>query len=186
VDDHVDSADVIAEALEMHGHQARVAYDPLSAISIAAEFRPEVAILDINLPTMDGYDLGAALREELPECRFVALTGNATGLNCLRSQWAGFHAHLTKPTGMDELLASVSDARPSGTFAREPKVDKLLRESMLRRQRERARIDLHESREVVRYWTTALSCTEVQLRAAVDQVGVNSEDVRRHLRDNKA
>jgi DNA-binding response OmpR family regulator len=181
VDDHVDSADIIAEALEMQGYETRVAYDPLTALSMAAEFRAQVAILDINLPTMDGYELGAALRAALPECRFIALTGDASGLSCLRSQWAGFHGYLAKPVGLDELLASVSDARPSGTFARDPKVDSLLREPMVRRQRERERIDLYESPEVVRYWTTALRCTEAQLRAAVAQVGVNAEDVRRHL-----
>jgi DNA-binding response OmpR family regulator len=181
VDDHVDSADIIAEALETEGHETRVAYDPLSAISIATEFRPHVAILEVNLPTMDGYELGAALRADLSECRFLALTGDATGLSCLRSQWAGFHGYLTKPVGLDELLAAVSEARPSGTFARDPKVDPLLREQMSRRQRERARIDLHESREVVRYWTTALRCTEAELRAAVNEVGANSDDVRRHL-----
>jgi CheY-like chemotaxis protein len=182
VDDHVDSADIIADALEMNAHETRVAYDPLSAISIAAEFQPQVAILDVNLPTMDGYELGAALRVHHAECRFIALTGSASGLNCLRSQWAGFHGHLTKPVGLDELLVAVSEARPSGTFTRDPKVDRLLREPMIRRQRERARIDLHESQEVVRYWTTELGCTEAQLRAAVDAVGINSEAVRRHLR----
>jgi PleD family two-component response regulator len=64
VDDHVDSADIIAAALELHAHETRVAYNPLSAITIAAEFRPQIAILDVNLPTMDGYELGAALRAE--------------------------------------------------------------------------------------------------------------------------
>jgi CheY-like chemotaxis protein len=181
VDDHVDSADIIAAALELHAHETRVAYDPLSAITIAAEFQPEIAILDVNLPTMDGYELGAALRTELAECRFIALTGSAVGLNCLRSQWAGFHGHLTKPVGLEELLLAVSETRPSGTFTRDPKVDVLLGKPMVRRQRERARIDLHESREVVRYWTTELGCTEAQLRAAVDEVGINAEDVRRQL-----
>jgi len=165
----------------MQGHETRIAYDLLAAISIAAPFRPEVAILNINLPTIDGYELGAALRADLAECRFIALTGDATGLSCLRSQWTGFHGYLTKPVGFDELLASVSDARPSGTFARDPKVDVLLHEPMARRQRERERIDLSESREVVRYWKTALRCTEAQLRAAVDEVGVSADDVRRHL-----
>jgi CheY-like chemotaxis protein len=182
VDDHVDSADIISEALEFHWHETRVAYEPLSAITIANEFQPDIAILDVNLPTMDGYELGAVLRAEFAQCRFIALTGSATGLNCLRSQWAGFHGHLTKPVDLDELLLAVSEARPSGTFMRDPKVDALLREPMLHRRRERARIDLHESQEVVRYWTTELGCTEAQLRAAVAEVGTSSEDVRSRLR----
>jgi hypothetical protein len=53
---------------------------------------------------------------------------------------------------------------------------------MIRRRRERTRIDLAESQEVVRYWTTALACTEAQLRAAVNEAGVNAEDVRRCLK----
>jgi CheY-like chemotaxis protein len=182
VDDHVDSADVIASALELHGHEARVAYDPLGALAAAAEFRPRIAILDIDLPTMDGYELGAALRELLPECRFIALTGDAAGLNRLRSQWAGFHGYLTKPVGLEELLLAVCETRPSGMYPRHAQANMLLREPMIRRQRERARIDLEESLEVVRYWTTALACTEVQLRAAVNQVGVDAEAVRRCLK----
>jgi CheY-like chemotaxis protein len=182
VDDHVDSADVIAQVLEVNGHETRVAYDPLSALSVAAEFRPQVAILDVNLPTMDGYELGAALRVDHAECRFIALTGNATGLNCLRSQWAGFHGYLTKPVGLEELLLAVSEARPSGTFARDTSVETQFRDPTLRRQRERGWIDLHESQEVVRYWTTILGCTEAELRAAIAQVGVNSDEVRRHLK----
>ncbi|MEI9938703.1 MAG: response regulator [Pseudomonadota bacterium] len=182
VDDHVDSADVIASALELHGHEARVAYDPLDALAMAAEFRPQIAILDIDLPTMDGYEFGAALREVLPECRFIALTGDAAGLNCLRSQWAGFHGYLTKPVGLEELLLAVSDARPSGTYTRQDEANMLLREPMVRRERERARVDLEKSCAVVRYWTTALACTEAELRAAVNEAGVNAEDVRRYLK----
>jgi len=183
VDDHVDSADVIATALELHGYEPRVAYDPLGALALALEFRPKIAILDINLPTMDGYELGAALRDDLPECRFIALTGDASGLNRLRSQWAGFHGYLTKPVGLEELLLAVGETRPSGMYTRAPEPRQLSHEPLLvRRHRERARIDLQESQEVVRYWTTALGCTEAQLRAAVNEVGVNAEDVRRKLR----
>jgi hypothetical protein len=112
----------------------------------------------------------------------IALTGGAAGLNSLRSQWAGFDCHLTKPIGMDELLASVSATRHSGTFTRETKTELLFRGPKPRRHRERARIDLHESREVARYWTTELCCTEAELRAAVEEVGVSSEQVRRRLK----
>jgi CheY-like chemotaxis protein len=182
VDDDVDSADVVAQALEIHGHETRVAYEPLSALTVAAEFRPQVAILDVNLPTMDGHELGEALRKDLPGCKFIALTADATTLNYLRSQWVGFHDHLTKPVALDELLIAISETRPSGTFPRNPRIDALFRDPATQPQRERAWIYLHESCEVVRYWTTALGCTEAQLRAAVDEVGVNSDHVRRHLR----
>lgn len=166
----------------MHGHETRVAYEPLYALTVAAEFRPQVAILDVNMPAMSGHELGEILRKDVPECKFIALTADATALNYLRSQWAGFHGHLTKPVDLNDLLVAVCETRPSGTFPRNARVDALLRDPSTRPQRERARIYLHESAEVVRYWTTELGCTEAQLRAAVDQVGVNSDDVRRHLR----
>ena len=181
VDDHVDSADIMAHALQLNGHETQVAYEPLSALALAAEFRPQVAILDVNLPTMDGYELGAALRVQLPECRFIALTGETASLNCLRSQWAGFHGFLTKPVALDELLLAVSSSRPSGTFTRRPPTDAPLSEPLSRRRRERVSIDV-ESSETIRYWTTSLVCTEAVLRAAVHAVGVNSEDVRRYLK----
>ncbi len=131
---------------------------------------------------MDGYELGAALRENLPECRFIALTGDASGLNRLRSQWAGFHGYLTKPVSLEELLLAVSETRPSGIFARDVELSQFPSQPIIGRRRERARIDLTESEEVVRYWTTALACTEAQLRAAVNEVGMNAEDVRRYLK----
>jgi CheY-like chemotaxis protein len=182
VDDHVDSADIMAEALEMRGHHVRVAYNPLVALALAPEFEPQVALLDVKLPTMDGYELGSALRTQLPECRLIALTGNATGLNYLRSQWAGFHGFLTKPIALEDLLIAVAESRPSGTFPRSSKVDALLWQSPRAQKRERDWIDLDRSPEVVRYWTTALCCTEAQLRAAVAEVGVESEAVRRRLK----
>jgi CheY-like chemotaxis protein len=182
VDDHVDSADIIAQVLSLNGFDARVAYEPLSAISIAAEFEPHVVIVDIKLPTMDGYELSEALSIQLPACRFVALTGDTAALNGLRSQWAGFHGHLTKPVGLQDLLIAVSDTRSSGTFARTPTAAPESRSPASRQPRERSRIDLLGTLEVIRYWTTELCCTEVQLRAAVAAVGVVAEDVRLYLR----
>ena len=187
VDDHVDSADVMAQALEAHGHETRVAYDPFVAGTVAAEFQPELAILEINLPGMDGYALGAALRAELGECRIVALTGDATALNGLRSQWAGFDGYLTKPVSLDQLLSVVSgdpsakSSWPSGTFLRSAKHPGPVRGPSYRPPRERVWIDLNESPEVVRYWTTELRCTEAQLRAAVAEVGVSADEVRKRL-----
>ena len=176
VDDHVDSADVIATALAVHEYEARAAYDALSALAIAQEFRPEIAILDIDLPTIDGYELGAALREDLPSCKFIALTRDTSGLNRLRSQWAGFDGYLAKPVRLDDLLMAVADSRPSGVYPRQSP----------RQQRERALIHVQHSTEVVRYWTTALACTECELRAAVNEVGIIADDVRNYLKKLRA
>jgi CheY-like chemotaxis protein len=80
---------MIAEALEMQGYEVQVAYGPLSAILIAVLFQPELAILDVDAPTMDGYELAAALRVDLPECKFIALTGGATELGaCVANEQA--------------------------------------------------------------------------------------------------
>ena len=181
VDDNVDSADVIAHVLELQGYETRVAYEPFSALAMATEFQPHVAILDVNLPTLAGFELGAAVSADLPMCRLIAITGDATALNSLRSQWAGFHGFLTKPIGLPELLGAVAETRPSGLFQRNEKRDSTFRGLTNRPPRERARIFLDESPEVVRYWTIELGCTEPQLRSAVAAVGINSEDVRRYL-----
>jgi CheY-like chemotaxis protein len=187
VDDHVDSADIIAHVLSLNGYDARAAYEPLSAISVAAEFEPHVVIVDIKLPTMDGYQLSDALSVQFPACRFIALTGDTATLNGLRSRLAGFHGHLTKPVALPDLLSAVSDTRLSGTFERtSPSPTETRSNETSRPPRERSRIDLHGTPEIIRYWTTDLCCTEAQLRAAVDAVGVDSEEVRRYLRVRRA
>jgi CheY-like chemotaxis protein len=110
VDDHVDSADMAAELLSQCGHETRVAYNPLLAISIATSFRPQIALLDIQLPNMDGYELANLLRADpaLAECRFIALTANAFEVDYRRTQAAGFCYHLVKPFGAQALFDAVA------------------------------------------------------------------------------
>jgi CheY-like chemotaxis protein len=110
VDDHFDSADMAAELLQELGHETRVAYSPLAALSIVASFHPQVALLDIDLPNMSGYELAALLRADpaLAGCRFVALTGAAYASNRRHSEAAGFAGHLTKPFGAQALFDAVS------------------------------------------------------------------------------
>jgi CheY-like chemotaxis protein len=77
VDDSQDGADTLARLLRMEGHDVRAAADGPSALAAAAAFRPDVVLLDIGLPRMDGYEVAAQLRQ-LPEVRsalLVALTG---------------------------------------------------------------------------------------------------------------
>jgi CheY-like chemotaxis protein len=110
VDDHVDSADLAALLLEQNGHEARVAYGPLPALSIAAHFQPQVVLLDIDLPTMDGYELATLLRSHpfLAHCRFIALTAYAYEMDRRKSEAAGFYCHLTKPFGAQALFDAVT------------------------------------------------------------------------------
>ncbi len=115
VDDNHDAADMLAEALTMYGLRARIASDGPSALELAREFRPEVALLDIGLPVMDGYELAGRLRAlpGLSDVRLVAITGYGQDADRARSHQAGFDEHLVKPVEiqavvpvLDRLLAS--------------------------------------------------------------------------------
>lgn len=114
VDDHVDSAVLLAEVLSAQGHHTRVAHDPATAERAALEFEPQVAILDIGLPGMSGYELLGLLRArvQLKECRFIALTGHTEQVDRRRSQEAGFQAHLTKPFDLRAVLNAVASDEP--------------------------------------------------------------------------
>jgi signal transduction histidine kinase len=112
VDDSADSAAMLAEALESMGHEVRIAHDGRAAIDAAAVFHPDVAVLDIGLPEMSGYDLAAQLRA-LPggdAIRFVAATGYGRGRDRVASLAAGFVEHLVKPVNLDRLRETVAQA----------------------------------------------------------------------------
>ncbi len=112
VDDNTDAADLLAEILRSDGHEVSVAYDPPAALALLERFKPEVAIMDIGLPVMDGYELAARVRAT-PEgagCRLIALTGYGQEGDRQRSQRAGFDGHLVKPVDAERLLGVVSDA----------------------------------------------------------------------------
>jgi CheY-like chemotaxis protein len=109
VDDNVDAARLTAEALDAVGHDTRVAFDGPAAIEIADTFRPDVALLDLGLPLMDGYELAQVLVARTPEKGplLVAVTGYGQASDHERSSAAGFHAHVVKPvdfTHLTELL----------------------------------------------------------------------------------
>jgi CheY-like chemotaxis protein len=99
VDDNADAAAMLAELLGAWGHRARVAHDAPSALSLLRETQVDVALLDIGLPVMDGYELAEQIRREprWRAMRLVALTGYGQDSDRRRSQDAGFDAHLVKP-----------------------------------------------------------------------------------------
>lgn len=105
VDDNEDAADLLALALSRRGFDVRVAHDGPEALRVASELHPEVAVLDIGLPRMDGYELAERMREELPEqpLRLIALTGYGQPSDRARSAEAGFAAHLVKPVDLAQL-----------------------------------------------------------------------------------
>jgi signal transduction histidine kinase len=109
VDDNQDAADTCATLLEMSGYTVRVAYTPEAALRELRQFTPQVAILDVGLPGMSGYEL-AALMKAPPisyQGRLVALTGYGQASDMAASQAAGFDAHLTKPVTPAALLELV-------------------------------------------------------------------------------
>jgi CheY-like chemotaxis protein len=114
VDDNVDAAETLAELLGMSGYELAVAHDGAAALSRAESFRPDVVLLDIGLPVMDGYEVAARIRERLGESSPVlaALSGFGQEGDRSRSVAAGFRHHFVKPIDIDDLLAFVGSLRP--------------------------------------------------------------------------
>jgi CheY-like chemotaxis protein len=105
VEDNPDIARVMVALLRRCGHEPCVAYDGLTALKLAHQFHPQVALLDIGLPGISGHDLARRLREddELRDMRLVALTGYGQEEDRRRSREAGFDEHLTKPVSLARL-----------------------------------------------------------------------------------
>ena len=105
VDDNEDAAALLAESLGSLGHQTEVAADGPSALRMAETFQPDIALLDIGLPVMDGYELAHRLRErpELGRLRLIAVTGYGQESDRSLSRKAGFDAHLVKPVQFERL-----------------------------------------------------------------------------------
>jgi CheY-like chemotaxis protein len=112
VDDNEDAADMLVEVLTAEGYRVRAANDGPAAIRVASEFKPDVAVLDIGLPVMDGYELAGRL-QQLPEMsgiRLFAVTGYAQEADRKRSAAAGFDGHFAKPLDVDVLGRVLRDA----------------------------------------------------------------------------
>ncbi|UUX94034.1 ATP-binding protein [Aquabacterium sp. J223] len=104
VDDNQDGADSMAELLGLAGHRARVAYSGSAALALADDFEPEVAVLDIGLPDLDGCELAVQLRSRRPTLRLIALTGRAGDDEDRRMREAGFDHRLVKPADAEQVL----------------------------------------------------------------------------------
>jgi PAS domain S-box-containing protein len=114
VDDNADAAELLAEALAGGGHITRVAHDGPSAILVAAEFKPDVAFLDIGLPVMDGYELARRLRDlpGLAGIKLLALTGYGQASDRTRALSMGFDVHLVKPVELERIEAEMDRLFP--------------------------------------------------------------------------
>ena len=111
VDDLAASADTLKTLLEMEGFEVRTANEGAGALRIAEEFRPEVVLLDIGLPGMNGFEVANRIRS-LPCCSealLIALTGYGEAESRARSAHAGFDFHMVKPADVNLLLTMLAD-----------------------------------------------------------------------------
>ena len=109
VDDNRDAASMMAMLLELHGHDVFVAHDAERALEAARDNTLDVALLDIGLPGVDGYELARRLRQQdgTRHLRLIAVTGWGQAGDRARASEAGFNAHLTKPTEPELLLSAL-------------------------------------------------------------------------------
>jgi CheY-like chemotaxis protein len=112
VDDNLEAADSLGNLLKrLWGQEVRVSYDGSSALELAGEFRPEVFLLDIGMPGMDGYEVARRLRgrPEFQRTLIVAVTGWGQEEDRRRSREAGFDLHLVKPVEIEEFRRLLVD-----------------------------------------------------------------------------
>jgi PAS domain S-box-containing protein len=109
IDDNQDAAESLAWMLRADGHEVQTGFSADDALAMATAWRPDVVLLDIGLPRMDGYEVARRLRADTsaPPMRLVALTGYGRPEDLQRSAAAGFDGHLVKPVSMDALAREI-------------------------------------------------------------------------------
>jgi CheY-like chemotaxis protein len=108
VEDHVDSAELLAELLEHHGHTVRVATTVSDAMAIANEQTFDVVVSDVGLPDASGYDLMEQLRDRYA-MKGIAMTGSGRASDIEAGRAAGFAMHLTKPVSLSRLQQALEE-----------------------------------------------------------------------------
>jgi CheY-like chemotaxis protein len=115
VDDNQDAAETLVLALRTLGHRVQVALDGPEALALATDYVPDVALLDLGLPVIDGYELAQRLRHQpgWRDVRLIALTGYGLESDRQRTKQAGFDAHLVKPIDLRTLNAELRSEKRS-------------------------------------------------------------------------
>lgn len=105
VDDNPDAVESLRQLMEATGRKVCTARDGLSALTEAEDFWPDVVLLDIAMPGLDGYEVARRLRAHpaMPGVRIIAVTGHGQPLDHVLSKEAGFDEHLVKPIDLDRL-----------------------------------------------------------------------------------
>jgi CheY-like chemotaxis protein len=114
VDDNYDSADSMATLLKLTGNECKMAHGGHTAVELAETFGPDIILLDIGLPQMDGYEVCKAIRAQSwgSDISIIAMTGWGQDEDRERSKEAGFDFHLVKPVDFRELSKLVADIPP--------------------------------------------------------------------------
>lgn len=107
VDDNADAGELVGILVRQGGHEPSIVTSAREALALAGELQPDIALIDIGLPDMNGYELTRKLRAQLEGCRFIAVTGHGSQSAIARSIAAGFERHLVKPVHAQDLLAAI-------------------------------------------------------------------------------
>jgi signal transduction histidine kinase len=115
-DDNNDAAGALALRLELAGHDVRTAQDGLEALAVARTFQPEIVLLDLGMPAMDGYETARHLRRLSwgKQARLIALTGWGQQQDRIRTAEAGFDVHLVKPVSELDLFRAIAASESIG------------------------------------------------------------------------
>ncbi|RYY02308.1 MAG: response regulator [Gammaproteobacteria bacterium] len=115
IDDNIDAAESLAMLLELAGHVCRTAHDGMTGLKIAEEFHPEIILLDIGLPDINGYEVAQRIRQQAwgKNIVLIAATGWGQGKDKELAKDAGFDEHLTKPIDFQQLSLMLENISPS-------------------------------------------------------------------------
>lgn len=114
VDDNIDSAQSMSLLLELEGHEVACAHDGNAALQEAAGFQPQIVLLDLGLPEINGYEVARRLRADPAhaEVLLIAISGYGRDQDRVASQEAGFDFHLTKPADPDVVMRMMQEHGP--------------------------------------------------------------------------
>lgn len=109
VDDFVDAAEIVTAMLKLRGHRARFAVTGQAGLDLASTFQPDVVLLDLSMPGLDGYSVARALRQQYAKdsLRLIAFTAWDDEVSRARAKAAGFDDHIRKPAALAHIIRCI-------------------------------------------------------------------------------